>query len=52
MKAAARIGYTFGVDPVAVLSEPVTLRSQVREAALMVAFRDEKSRWEAFGGES
>jgi hypothetical protein len=45
VRAAARIGYTFGMDPIEVLKERDPLHRKIREAALMVWVEDEKEKW-------
>lgn len=41
--AAARVGYVFGLDPVAVLDEQVVLHRQIRDAAWIVWAKDKKT---------
>lgn len=45
MIVAARIGARFGMDPVVVLEEPDWQRHLIREAAWLIAERDEAKRW-------
>jgi hypothetical protein len=40
--AAARVGYVFGMDPVAVLDERDTVRRQIRDAAWSVWANDQR----------
>ncbi len=47
MKAAARIGAVYGLDPVRVLDEPDTFAWQIREASLTVWMEDQRA---IFGG--
>ena len=44
IESAARIGYVFGLDPVAVLVDSDELKWMVRAAALEVYVRDENAR--------
>jgi hypothetical protein len=46
---AARIGARFGLDPVAVLGESDWRRHMIREAAWLIAERDEAHRWSVDG---
>lgn len=47
VEAAARIGYVFGMDPIAVLLDSDDLKWMVRAAALEVYVRDENTRAKA-----
>lgn len=47
VEAAARIGYTFGLDPIAVLTDSDDLKWMVRAAAFEVFTRDENARRKA-----
>lgn len=50
IEAAARIGYTFGLDPVAVLTDSDELKWMVRAAAFEIYVRDENARNKASTG--